>query len=203
MDEFKQAQARMRIFYDRVATQLCADSQQAWNRNEVVSLTHGEILDYLQEGKIPDFEEAVLRTSQQYIYYTVNGQPQFIYGEKDIEDAMTEITGRDLINRNIKGTVAFRGFAKGKVSIVNSKADLSKVQLGDILVARVTMPDYLPAMVHAAAFVTDEGGITSHAAIVARELKKPCVVGTKIATNMLKDGDIVEVDATTGIIKKI
>ena len=75
--------------------------------------------------------------------------------------------------------------------------------MGDVLVARVTMPDYLPAMIHAVAFVTDEGGITSHAAIVARELKKPCVVGTKNATTVLRDGDMVEVDANKGIITLI
>ncbi len=61
-------------------------------------------------------------------------------------------------------------------------------------------PQFLPAMERAAAFVTDVGGITSHTAIVARELKKPCIVGTKLATRMLKDNDLVEVDATKGII---
>mgnify|MGYP001564748046 CR=1 FL=1 len=55
----------------------------------------------------------------------------------------------------------------------------------------------------AAAFVTDEGGILCHAAIVARELKKPCIIGTKIATRVFKDGDMVEVDATKGIVRKI
>jgi len=58
-------------------------------------------------------------------------------------------------------------------------------------------------MQRAAAFVTDEGGITCHAAIVAREMKKPCVIGTKIATKIFKDGDIVEVDADKGIVRKI
>ncbi len=65
----------------------------------------------------------------------------------------------------------------------------------------MTRPDYLPAMKKASAFVTDEGGITCHAAIVAREMKKPCIVGTKIATKILKDGDEVEVDANAGMIR--
>ena len=59
----------------------------------------------------------------------------------------------------------------------------------------------MPAMEKAAAFVTDEGGITCHAAIVAREMKKPCIIGTKIATKVLKDGDLVEVDAEKGIVR--
>ena len=65
----------------------------------------------------------------------------------------------------------------------------------------MTSPDFLPAMKKSAAFITDEGGITCHAAIVAREMKKPCIVGTKVATKKLKDGDFVEVDADHGIVK--
>ena len=71
------------------------------------------------------------------------------------------------------------------------------------MVAIQTMPELLPAMNKAVAFVTDIGGITSHAAIVAREMKKPCVIGTRIGTKILKDGDRVEVDATKGIVKKL
>ncbi|MBU0707535.1 hypothetical protein KKG41_04150, partial [Patescibacteria group bacterium] len=62
---------------------------------------------------------------------------------------------------------------------------------------------YLSVMRRASAFVTDEGGLTSHAAIVARELDKPCIVGTKLATQALKDGDRVEVNATKGIVSKL
>jgi pyruvate,water dikinase len=74
---------------------------------------------------------------------------------------------------------------------------------GDILVTSMTTPDYVPAMEKALAFVTDEGGLSCHAAIVAREMKKPCIIGTKIATKVLKDNDLVEVDANKGIIKKL
>ena len=63
---------------------------------------------------------------------------------------------------------------------------------GEILVSTMTVPDFLPAMKKAAAFVTDEGGITCHAAIVAREMKKPCVIGTKFATEVLRNGDLIE-----------
>ena len=69
--------------------------------------------------------------------------------------------------------------------------------------ANTTHPTYVPGMHKAAAIVTNEGGIASHAAVVARELLKPCIVGTKTATKVLQDGDLVEVDATTGIVKKV
>ena len=71
------------------------------------------------------------------------------------------------------------------------------------MVATMTFPNFIPAMEKAAAFVTDEGGILCHAAIVAREMKKPCIIGTKIATQVLKDGELVEVDANKGIVRKL
>jgi pyruvate,water dikinase len=64
----------------------------------------------------------------------------------------------------------------------------------------MTRPEYLPAMKKAAAFVTDEGGITCHAAIVAREMGKPCIIGTKVATKVLKNGDLVEVKGNHGVV---
>ena len=74
---------------------------------------------------------------------------------------------------------------------------------GDILVAPMTSPDFIVAMRQASAIITDEGGMTSHAAIVSRELGINCIVGTKIATKVLKDGDLVEVDADQGTVKII
>ncbi|MBI4779141.1 hypothetical protein HY797_01655 [Candidatus Falkowbacteria bacterium] len=102
--------------------------------------------------------------------------------------------------QEISGNVAFPGKAIGKARIIFSSKDLNKVNRGDILIATTTNPDLLPAMEKAAAFVTDQGGITSHAAIVAREMKKPCVIGTRVATKVLRDGDLVEVDANKGVV---
>ena len=69
------------------------------------------------------------------------------------------------------------------------------------MVSPETTPNFLPAMVRAAAFVTDQGGITSHAAIIAREMNKPCIIATQNATKILRDGDRVEVDAYTGVVR--
>jgi hypothetical protein len=65
----------------------------------------------------------------------------------------------------------------------------------------MTRPEFVPLMKKAGAIITNEGGITCHAAIIARELKKPCIIGTKIATQVLKDGDFVEVDADAGVVR--
>jgi pyruvate,water dikinase len=79
---------------------------------------------------------------------------------------------------------------------------LEKVQKGDILVTKMTTPDFVPAMQRAVAIVTDEGGITAHAAIVSREMGIPCVVGTNSATHILKDLDIITVDGSAGLVYK-
>ena len=101
----------------------------------------------------------------------------------------------------IKGNCASRGYAQGVVKICRGEEELNKMQAGDILVACMTQPEFLPAMKKAKAVITDEGGLTCHAAIVSRELGIPCVIGTKIATKVLKDGDMVEVDASRGVVK--
>lgn len=101
----------------------------------------------------------------------------------------------------VRGKIAQAGIARGIIKIIRSYHDIKRVQDGDILVANTTHPDYLPAMKKAGAFVTNEGGIISHAAIVARELQKPCIVGTGNTTKILMDGDLAEVDANQGIVK--
>lgn len=105
----------------------------------------------------------------------------------------------------IQGNTAFLGFARGAAKIIFSPLDFKKIEEGDILISPMTQPTFTLILSKIAAIVTDEGGITCHAAIVSRELGIPCVIGTEIATKVLRDGDMVEVDATHGkvtIIKK-
>ena len=102
---------------------------------------------------------------------------------------------------SLAGTPAAAGLYEGTVRRVMSKPDFQKFRPGDVLVAAMTRPDFLPIMKRAGAIITDEGGLTCHAAIVARELKIPCIVGLKNATRRLKDGDRVEVDANHGFVK--
>ncbi|MFA4818876.1 MAG: PEP-utilizing enzyme [Patescibacteria group bacterium] len=103
----------------------------------------------------------------------------------------------------ITGVAGSVGMARGSVIIVNTKHDLRRVLPGSIMIAVTTSPDYVPVMRLCKAIVTNEGGITSHAAIVCRELRIPCIVGTKIATRIFKDGDLVEVDTKRGIVRKL
>jgi len=114
-------------------------------------------------------------------------------GEKEVE----VVASRDVI---LKGLGASPGLGTGTVKILNSVEELDKVQKGDIMVTVMTNPDMVPAMKRASAIVTEEGGMTCHAAIVSRELGIPCIVGTGKATKVLKEGDEISVDGTKGMI---
>jgi phosphohistidine swiveling domain-containing protein len=105
--------------------------------------------------------------------------------------------------KKINGTIANPGIIRGTAKIILGSHDFHKFKEGDIIVATMTSVDFVPLMKRASAFVTNEGGITCHASIVSRELNKPCIIGTKIATKVLKDGDLVEVDANKGIVRII
>ncbi len=123
---------------------------------------------------------------------------KFLYGQQ--QKTNTE--------ENVSGTVAFKGKATGEVIVLREKdydkADkILKNKKDFVLVTPMTRPEIVPYLKKVAAIVTDEGGITCHAVIVARELKKPCIVGTKNASHILNDGDIVAVDAEKGIVKKL
>ncbi len=100
----------------------------------------------------------------------------------------------------LKGLPASPGIAAGKAKVLKGPEEIGKVKSGDILVAAMTSPDYVPAMKKAAAIVTDEGGITSHAAIVSRELGIPCVVGTSRATKEISEGMEITVDGRSGLV---
>jgi len=141
-----------------------------------------------------------------------NGQIKIIPHEyailKDNDDVL--VVGESIVHQTanpkltmVKGVIAQKGKVVGRVKIMQTVSDISNVKEGDIIVTNMTTPAYITAMHKAAAFVTNEGGITCHAAIIAREMKKPCIIGTKNATKIFKDGDLVEVDADNGVVRKI
>lgn len=140
-----------------------------------------------------------------YGMYLENGEIVVITGA-EVDEQLGDLLGEENNVSDITeiaGRVGNKGYVRGTVRIVLIPNDASSFREGEILVAPETTPDFVPVMKKAAAFVTDQGGITSHAAIVAREMKKPCIIGTKIATKVLKDGDLVEVDADKGVVRKI
>ena len=109
----------------------------------------------------------------------------------------TSETGAQVL---LRGLGAGPGRAGGPVTVVGSLAEAAKFGDGAVLVTRMTAPDWVPLMRRAAAIATDSGGMTCHAAIVSRELGIPCVVGTQDATKKLRDGEVVTVDGTHGLV---
>jgi len=152
---------------------------------------------------LKQLKKELIKRSKFMVYYTVKGREKIITGKgaQKIANVLDKEEKSDL--KELSGQTACLGKAKGRVKIINSVTDMKKMKKGDILVSIATNPDIVTAMKMAAAIITEQGGITSHAAIVSRELRIPCVIGTKVATKVLHDGDLVEVDADKGIIKII
>lgn len=125
-------------------------------------------------------------------------------GNKAIQKRKQEFEQEIKTSDEIKGVGVSLGKVTARVKVCKGvKEALQKIKQGDILVTGMTMPEYIPAMKKSAAIITNEGGITCHAAIISREFGIPCIVATKIATKILKDGDLVEVNANHGIVKII
>lgn len=162
-----------------------------------------EIKEFLKYGKIPDRKIIEERPKGFLMFKEENGWTCII-GE-EIKEKAKELgyEEEETNEETVEGKIASKGKVRGKVKVILTAKDLNKVSEGDVLVSVTTGPDYVPAMHKACAFVTDEGGLTCHAAIVSREMGKPCIVGTGNATRVLNDGDIVEVDCETGTVKKI
>lgn len=192
-----QAQYLARTFLEFVA------GKAGLTFDELMALSSKEISEFLGTGKLPEKKEIEKRL-QAYAYIKIDEKYEVYFGEDAQKIGhFKEKEEKVLTSQEITGSIANKGKAIGIVKIVNELSDLPKVEKGDILVASMTVPQYIPAMEKAAAFVTDEGGITCHAAIISRELNVPCIVGTRNATKVLKDGDKVEVDAEKGTVKKI
>ena len=159
------------------------------------------LTEEVRTNKLPDL--SILQARSKHYYYT---QAKLFTEPREEIERIYSIKLEKLENlptNEFSGEPAYKGRVSGTVRRVVSRNDIPKVEEGEILVAPVTTPDYVPALRKAAAFITDEGGITSHAAIASREMKKPCVTGTKIATHVLQDGDVVEVDGFTGVVRII
>jgi phosphoenolpyruvate synthase/pyruvate phosphate dikinase len=169
---------------------------------ELLYLTHLEVLEFLKGRQIPPKDEIKRRMSA-FGFSIKNGIISPILSGDDAHKLKKIELKEEESGTILKGNVASRGVAMGKVKIILSVKDIGKIEKGDILVAKMTTPDMTVGLGKASAIVTDEGGITSHAAIVSREFGIPCIVGTHNATKVLKDGDFIRVDAEKGTIEVI
>ena len=167
-------------------------------------LTPEELFALFEGSFKPSLEG--LQERKKYLVYFSNVKGTEIMVGKKARDFFKQNVEEEKVTKQateLKGSIASPGLVKGIVKIINTAKDMSKMEQGNILVSQATQPELLPAIKKAAAIITDVGGMTCHAAIVSRELGVPCVIGTKIATQVLKDGDVVEVDASHGRVKKV
>ena len=166
-------------------------------------LTQDELELYLQTEQLPS--EASLKDRYECsVLYFVDGRPTLILGSDQIKLVEEAIAGGHVEDINyIHGTVAYPGKVIGMVRVVLDPHHPGEFNNGDVLVTGMTRPEFSLLVNQSAAIVTDAGGVLCHAAITARELQKPCIVGTEVATKVLKDGDMIEVDANAGKVKMI
>lgn len=120
---------------------------------------------------------------------------------QSLKDELDLKSRGEITENTLTGQVASQGYAQVIARVVLGTEDFSKFNEGEILVTGMTRPEFVPLMKKSAAIVTNEGGVTCHAAIVSRELAKPCIIGTRNATDLIHDGDLIEVRANHGTVR--
>jgi phosphoenolpyruvate synthase/pyruvate phosphate dikinase len=162
---------------------------------EVENVLKGLIsIDMLRERR----EKGVMIIFEKNTYkILIDTEASSLKRELDDKSKLSDIRNQTII----PGQVASQGYAKGIAKIILDTKDFNKFNDGEVLVSGMTRPEFIPLMKKAIAIVTNEGGITCHAAIVSRELGKPCIIGTKNATEIIKDGDLIEVRANHGTVR--
>jgi len=171
--------------------------------NEYLWLSLNELINGLENPQAFVKPNIMPRKNKVGVFLDEKGN-EIILADKDAEEVINALVETNAAAEfPLKGRVASVGRAIGRAKIILKPEDTRKMQPSDILVAHETSPDFVPAMKIAGAIVTEGGGITSHAAIVSRELKVPCIIGVKHATKIIKDDQEIEVDAENGIVDEV
>jgi phosphohistidine swiveling domain-containing protein len=196
---YQQSYVYMEPVIEEIAKRLnCTKKQAKFLRLE-------DIADALLNNKVSEYKNIIAEREKKCCYYMTNGEMNMYQGAEcdKIIAQHIKVENKEEVSqvKELKGMTAYPGKVTGIAKIVLLETDVKKIEAGNILVSSATNPDLIAGMKRAAAFVTDTGGIICHAAIVSRELKKPCVIGTRIASKVIKDGDLVEVDADHGIVR--
>lgn len=182
---------------------VCKEWNISWN--QFASMRVSEIQNAMQNGLDEKLSTELAARFADHAIILNNPSVAVLVGKQLETYKAVELAAEESLHhiKELRGQSVCPGKVKGKVRIVQSLEDADALQRGEILVAPSTFPAYVPAMERSSAIVTDEGGLLCHAAIVAREIKVPCIVGTKIATKVFRNGDNVEVDAFNSIVRKL
>lgn len=174
----------------------------------IFNYSYEEIFDYFNDDRKISTEELEIRKKYGFVYIVKNGKPKVVSGKDDIEKLIQveNISGPfDKVEKinEFKGLGASRGKIQGIARVLEDASKIPEFKKGEIIVTYMTTMEFTPIFRKASAVITDEGGMSCHAAIVSREFKLPCIVGTKVATRAIKTGDKIEVDADNGIVRKL
>ena len=206
LPKFKEARLYSEAVYSRTE-KFFRDLAMAISKKEnfeselLTCLTQDEFEKYISTQTLP--RKNTLKDRYEFsVLICERGILQVLTGEAAI-NFEKEMSKADPAEEIIRGTPVFPGIVRGRCRIIMDPFADVQFEQGDILVAGMTRPEFVRFYRKAAAIVTDAGGMLCHAALIAREMKKPCIVGTEKATKKFKDGDIIQVDATLGIVKKL
>ena len=188
-----------RLLYEEVAR------RAGRSIKDIYWLTTDEMIEALQQGACTEpLADRIAKRKDAYWLAKIDGVEEYEEGDRVLEKIQGILTQTIRGAGELKGTVACQGKVQGKVIVGRKVEELKGKDLtGMILVTPMTMPEYVPFLRGVIGIVTNEGGLTCHAAIISRELHIPCVIGTRIATQVFKDGDRIEVDAQRGIVRKL
>ncbi len=174
--------------------------REGYNVEDLTCLTRNEFEEYLETKTLPFKSELKNRYSASALYF--EGKKLKIFYGSDVDKIDSLIRAPQELFK-VNGISAFPGKVRGKVRVILDPQKFKVFEKGDILVTGMTRPEFMKFVTKASAIVTDVGGVLCHAAITAREIHKICIVGTGTATKVFKDGDLVEVDANRGIVRKL
>ncbi len=186
------------LFLTKIAEKISVKT--GYDKHLILAMLPSEIHSYFISTKLPDPEILEKRYESSALIWT-NDKFEVVSGNevRNIEKALFDTENKT----SVQGQIAYKGKINGTAKIVLDPNKADHFNDGDILITTMTRPEYLSLIKRSSALVTDGGGILCHAAIIAREIKKPSIIGTEIATQIFQNGDLVEVDADNGVVRKL
>ncbi len=198
MDDFKEARLYSEPIYSRTEKFFrefakAVSKKENIDENYLTCLTQDELEGYIENNSLPNVSDLEKR----YNGCVLNFENEKLEIDFNVDEIKNSLSNKG----EIVGVVAYPGKVKGICRIIKDPHNVKVFNEGDILITGMTRPEFLPLVEKASAIVTDVGGKLCHAAISAREFKIPCIIGTENATSLLKDGDLIEVDADNGKVE--
>jgi len=195
-DERKMQMQRMNYYLEQLGVEIARRSKMGWDylkQCDPLVINSLPVTKKLVDKNIKLLKnQPVMQWQKNRIVHLPKTESKKI--EREIEKSI------NLAVSEIRGMIACPGKVEGEIVVINKMSEFGKMEVGKILVTVMTRPEFVPLMKKAAGIITDEGGVTSHAAVISRELRVPCVIGTQVATKKLKDGDKVFLNADHGIV---